>query len=356
MFDIIIVGWGASGLFLASLLWSSEKVLILEKTDRLWTKVLLSGKGRCNFTNKKVVPQHYLGDQTETLQQLFETFGAREMIAYLEANGIESKEEENWRILLKSNKSSEIVNFFLKKITAHQHAIKTWTEVHMIKKTRNGFEVSTNQGKFQSSNIVIASGGCSFPKVGASHFIFEIAEAFWIQAKKPAPALCGIMSLEKVNSLSWSGITAQLQVFDQQGMVFETEGNILFTHRGISGPAVFNTANWLGYHYEEKLKKLAIKLIIPADQMTKRLFAFLRVPRKYKSYMLTLHPTWLRPRDEAKAMSWGILMDEINQHFEVKKIPGMFILGEALNIIGETGGFNLQRCRTSAYHCANYLL
>ena len=104
-------------------------------------------------------------------------------------------------------------------------------------------------------------------------------------------------------------------------MLLEKEGTVLFTHWGISGPVIFNTSLWLGYHYEKNFKNLKIKLIIPADQITKRLLSYLKAPKGLKNYILTLRPTSLRIRDEAKVMSGGILFEEVNDHFEVKKMP-----------------------------------
>ena len=103
-------------------------------------------------------------------------------------------------------------------------------------------------------------------------------------------------------------------------MLLEKEGTVLFTHWGISGPVIFNTSLWLGYHYEKNFKNLKIKLTIPADQITKRLLSYLKAPKGLKHYILTLRPTNLRNRDEAKVMSGGILFEEVNDPFEVKKM------------------------------------
>ena len=355
MFDVIIIWAGASGLFCWMLLPKDKKKLILEKTGTIGSKVLLSGKGRCNFTNTMVGETHYLGDQGERLDQLFKLFWAQEMIKFLTDNGIESKEEENGRILLKSNKSRQLVDFFIQKNHENGTKIQTETEVLAIEKEANHFLIRTKTEIFTTKKVILASGGCSFPKIWASEFAFSFANHYQLKTKKPQAALCGITVQEKLDQLSWSSVFAKIQVLEKEKMLLKKEGTVLFTHWGISGPVIFNTSLWLGYHYEKNFKNLRIKLTIPADQITKRLLSYLKAPKGLKNYILTLRPTNLRSRDEAKVMSGGILFEEVNDHFEVKKMPWAFVLGEALNITGETWGFNLQWCWTSAFCCSDYM-
>ncbi len=354
MFDFIIIWAGASGLFCWMLLPKNQKKLILERTGTIGSKVLLSGKGRCNFTNLTTNKTHYLGDQTERLDQLFETFWPQAMIDFLTEKEILSKEEENWRILLKSNKSRQLVDFFIHKNQENGTEIRTESEVISIEKAEDLFLVRTKTELFTTKKVILASWGCSFPKIGASDFIFSFADHFQLKTKAPQPARCGITTEEKLDTLSGSSIFSKVQVLEKGEVVFEKTGNVLFTHRGISGPIIFNTSLFLGYHYENKFKNLKLKLTIPSSQMTKRLFTCLKAPKKLKNYTMTLTPKSLRSRDEAKVMSGGILFEEINEHFELKKVPWIFVLGEALNITGETWGFNLQWCRTSAFLCSHY--
>ncbi len=351
MFDEIVIGGGASGLFCASLLPKEHKKLILEKTSHLGTKVLLSGKGRCNFTNLRAKSQHYLGDQTERLDQLFETFWPQEMIAYLAENGIASKEEDNGRMLLQSNRATQLVDFLIAKNQEQGTELRTDAEVLKLEKKEDCFLVHTAENSYQSKRLILATGGCSFPKLGASDFAFQFAEEFQLPTHRPAPALCGIETRESLTSLSGSSVQTELQLFDAGKLLWSQQGNLLFTHWGISWPLVFNASLYLGYHYNN-FKNLTLKLKIPASQITKRLLSYLKAPRGLKNYTLTLYPQQLRSRDEAKVMSGGICFATVDEHFEVRSIQGLYLLGEALNITGETGGFNLQRCRTSAFHCA----
>ncbi|PZM87587.1 MAG: hypothetical protein DLD55_00585 [candidate division SR1 bacterium] len=354
MREAIIIGAGASGLFLGTQLPKGWKKLILEKNSNIGTKILLSGKGRCNFSNLKVEAKHYLGDQTERLNTLFSQFNTREMVHFLAQNGIETKEEDNGRLLLKSNKARELVDFLIRKNQENQTEIFMNQKVIHIEKKADFFLLKTTDQERETKRIILASGGKSFPKIGGSDFAFQCAKTFDLKTKNPVPALCGIYTKEELHPLSGSTISATLQLKNGNKILYEQQGNILFTHWGISGPMIFNTSLWLGYQ-EIDFKKIVIKLSFPQDQLTKRLANYLKAPKGLKNYTMTLHPQALRSRDEAKVMSGGILFEEVKENFELKKIPGMFVLGEALNITGETGGFNLQRCWTSAFCCGKAL-
>ncbi len=354
MREAIIIGAGASGLFLGTQLPQARKKLILEKSSNIGTKILLSGKGRCNFSNLRVEASHYLGDQTERLNPLFSQFGTKEMVDFLAENGIESKEEDNGRLLLKSNKARELLDFLISKNQKNQTEILLNQEVMHIEKKADCFLVKTAEQERRTKRVILASGGKSFPKLGASDFAFQCAKTFDLKTKNPAPALCWICTKEELSSLSGSAISATLQLKNGNQTLYEQQGNLLFTHWGVSGPAVFNASLWIGYQ-EVDFEKTLLKMTFSQDQLTKRLASYLKAPKSLKTYTMTLHPQALRSRDEAKVMSWGILFEEVKENFELKKVPGMFVLGEALNITGETGGFNLQRCWTSAFCCGKAL-
>lgn len=257
------------------------------------------------------------------------------MIAYLSENGIASKEEENGRMLLQSNRATQLVEFLIEKNQEQGTEIKMNAEVMKLEKRENEFLIHTAEACYETKRLILATGGCSFPKVGASDFAFQFAEEFQLPTHRPAPALCGIETHELLTSLSGSSVQCELQFFDTGKLLWSQEGNVLFTHWGISGPLVFNATLYLGYHYKN-FKSLILKLKIPASQITKRLLSYLKAPRGLKNYTLTLHIQQLRSRDEAKVMSGGICFATVDEHFEVRNIKGLYLLGEALNITGET--------------------
>lgn len=355
MRDCIIIGAGASGLFSGMQLPITRKKCILENKNSAGFKILLSWKGRCNFTNIRASFKTYLGDQTDRLLQIFATFGPYDMINFLETNGIGTKEEDNGRMLLKSDKARELLDFLLKKNQENQTEIFYNQQVTSIQKIDDHFEIITPQERFLTKKVILACGGQTFPKVGWSDFIFEFARQHNLNVHRSSPALCGIMTKEDFSSLSGSSVACKTQLLINGKTIYEDDRIVLFTHRGLSGPAIFNVSLWLGYHFPTIPSNAKIKLTIPANEMTKRLQSFLKAPKNLKSYTLTATPIELRSRDEAKVMSGGLCFEEVDENFELKKLPGIYALWEALNITGKTWGYNLQRCRSSSYICAQWL-
>jgi len=354
MFDIIIIGAGASGLFLWTQLSKDKKVLILEKNSMPGNKLLLTWKWRCNFTNLNVNSSHYFWDSSNRLDWYFREFWPQDMISFLNQNEIETKEEDHWRMFLKSNKSKQLLDFFLKKNEENEHTLVLWETVLWIKKG-DGYIVRTDKGLYKAKKIVISTWGKSFPQVWGSDYIFQFSKEFWIVVEEPIPALSWIITGEDLSNLSWSSVNANLQVKNKQGnLLYQEGGVILFTHWWISWPLVFNLTLHICNFYK-KLQDLTIKLSINQQDITKRLMAYLKAPKNLKNYILTLHPKDFKDRETAKVMYWWVLLDEVNDNFELKKASGIYVTWEALNITWETWWFNLQWCWTSAYHCAKNL-
>ena len=351
MYDIVIVGAWASGLFLWSQISGDKKVLILEKNEAPGNKLLLTWKGRCNFTNLNVNSSHYYWDSLERLDWYFNNFWPKEMISFLEENWIEVKEEDHWRMFLKSNKAKQLLDFLLKKNEENQHSITLWQTVLWIKKA-DGYIIETDKNSYETKNIVITAWGKSFPQVWGSNFVFQFAKEFWIKTEKPIPALSWIITKEDISTLSWSSLIAQVQVRDKKWCILhQEEWIILFTHRWISWPLVFNLTLRLSKDYS-KLQSLTIKLSVDKKDITKRLLGYLKAPKNLNNYILTLHPQDFKDWETAKVMYWWILLDEVKENFELKKAPWIYVLREALNITWETWWYNLQWCWSSAYQCA----
>lgn len=351
MYDVIIVGAWASGLFLWTQLSKDKKVLILEKNGTPGNKLLLTWKWRCNFSNINVNKTHYYWDSLERLDWYFKKFWSKEMVPFLEANWIEVKEEDHWRMFLKSNKSKQLLEFFLKKNEENRHTIVVWETVLWIKKS-NSYIVTTDKNSYETKNVVVTSWGKSFPQVWGSDFVFHFAKEFWIDTENPIPALSWIITKEDLSILSWSSVIAQVQIKDKMwNIIHQEEWIILFTHRWISWPLVFNLTLRLCKDHSI-LQSLTIKLSINKKDITKRLLGYLKAPKNLNNYILTLHPQDFKDWETAKVMYWWILLNEVKENFELKKAPWIYVLWEALNITWETWWYNLQWCWSSAYQCA----
>ena len=163
MFDIIIIGAGASGLFLWTQLSKDKKVLILEKNSMPGNKLLLTWKWRCNFTNLNVNSSHYFWDSLDRLDWYFREFWPQDMISFLNQNEIETKEEDHWRMFLKSNKSKQLLDFFLKKNEENEHTLVLWETVLWIKKG-DGYIVRTDKGLYKAKKLLSPHEGKVFHK------------------------------------------------------------------------------------------------------------------------------------------------------------------------------------------------
>ncbi|MEI6425851.1 MAG: aminoacetone oxidase family FAD-binding enzyme [Candidatus Absconditabacteria bacterium] len=354
IYDIIVVGAGASGLFFASQLENDQSVLMLEQSDIIGLKLLMSGGERCNFSNSNVSPEHYFGTKKESLHSMFKKFSYQNIETYLQIHGIETVEENNGRLILKSGKAKDIVQFFTQLLYKKDSTILTKHEVLSVHKAGDIFTVETNQGSFEAKNIVLATGGKSFPQIGASDIGRSIAQSFGHSITDLHPGLCGIETRKDVSPLSGSSCEATISLLDGSKNIYENTGPLLFTHRGFSGPTIFNTTIALGDYRKQGKNKdkpintYSLAISINPNTVTKKI----KLQFGDKVDQLIFPITQLRPRTEAKITVGGIPITELLPSGESKKCPGLFVLGELVDITGETGGFNLQRCWTSAYLCA----
>jgi len=354
MYDIIIIWGWASGLFCASNLIKNLKKLIIEKSWNLWNKVLLSWGGRCNFSNANIDPiNDYFGQNKKALPSLFHKFWANEMTKFLEENWIQTQQEDNWRLILKSGKAQELNNLLIDKVKKNNTEIKLNQEIISIFKKENIFIIKTIEQVLETKNLIIATGWKSFSQIGATDFALQIAKQFWLETTETIQWLCGIETNEDFSILTWNSLKAMITLNYHNKTIFQQNWDLLFTHRWLSWPAIFNLVNSLGeYKIQKKIwindfYNFSITIIFNPTTAIKKI-----TNHFHGEQIANFTIKSLRPREEAKVMSGGIHMKEINPSMESKKAPHLYFIGEALDITGKTWGYNLQRCRTSAYSCA----
>ncbi len=348
VYDIIIIWWGASGLFCSLFLPKELKKCIIEKTDRLGFKVLLSGWERCNVSNINFDPQfHYIGQFLKSLPSLFHAFGPEDMMNYLHNHGIETKVEDNGRVILKSWKAKELVDFLIHESQHNDTDHFLSHDVHTISISTSGdFVLTTSAGVYTSKQLIIATWGMSYPQIGASPFAYEIAEQLWLSLVTPHTALCGIETRSWFPLLSWNTIQATIILYAHNKIVYTKKWSLLFTHRGLSGPVIFDATLFIDHDISHYMLQCDFDL----DATSKKVIqAFSLVPW---DTVRDIPITSLRPLTEAKVTVWGVLLKNLDHHFQSKNIPWLYIIGEALDVTGKTWGYNLQRAWTSAYVCA----
>lgn len=384
-FDVIIIGGGASGLMCALTAGKRDrKVMLIEHADQAGKKILISGGGRCNFTNLTIEPNNFLSNNPHFCKSALSRFTQNNFIDLVEKHNISYHEKELGQLFC-DNKSVEIVNLLQKECEIGGVSIQTNCIVQKIEK-KNIFFVKTNLGDYESESLVIATGGLSIPKIGATSFGYDVAAQFGINIIPCKPGLVPLLlsdsTLKTIGNLA--GVTADAMV-TCKGQSFT--GSILFTHKGLSGPAILQISNYWnegdeilinllpGIDLNEIIKnwkrekpKVELKNLI-ATLLTKRLaYRFLSLHHEDKPvnqhnekeileiaktfYQWRIIPSGTEGYQKAEVTAGGIDTDELSSKtFECKKVKGLYFIGEVVDVTGWLGGYNFQWAWSSGF-CA----
>jgi predicted Rossmann fold flavoprotein len=386
-YDVVVIGGGAAGFFGAleiARLQPEWRIVILEKTSRLLAKVAISGGGRCNVTHHCLEPtplsQHYPRGQ-RFLKKLFREFNAQDTIRWFEARGVALKVEADGRMFPVTDDSQTVINCFLRE--AEQRHVEIRTSCGVDRLDGNGpFTVHAGGELFTARKVLVAMGG--HPKKEAYQWLMQRS----LTIDTPIPSLFTFNDPSR-KFADLMGVSVPDAVVKIAGTRFEQAGPLLITHWGLSGPAVIKLSAWAATELFARSYQFEI-LINWIHQTEEAARAFLLDYRQthgrqlVANYPLFNLPTrlWLRLCHEAgleertpwAEVGWksfnrfleflirtplsirgkttfkeefvtcgGIALDEINSEtMECKKLPGVFVAGEVLNIDGETGGFNFQ--------------
>lgn len=348
MYNIIIIWWWASWLFCSINAPKNSKKLIIEKQKTLWNKILLSWWWRCNFTNLNIEPEKYFWQNKKMLASVFHKYSNYDFMNYLDENWIQYNVEDNGRVILKSWKAKELLEYLIKKSEENNTEIQTWQTIKKVEKENDFFKITTEQTTFLCKKLVIAAWWISYPQAWATSFWIDVAKEFWLKIVQSFPALCWLETELNFSDLSWSSITWKVEILDWNKTMYENQWNILFTHRWLSWPVIFNCSAWLAEYKTKKAWDFSIK--ITPNEITKKLEKFMDTLNSEQG-TITTKITNIRPLEEAKVSSGGVDLSEIKPNFECKNIPNLYFIWETLDIIGETWWFNLQRARSSGYIC-----
>jgi len=369
IYDIAIIGAGASGLMSASLM-PNKNIAIIDGNSKIGLKILASGGGKCNVTNKNVTEDNYLGDK-EFIKKSLDSFTPKELLSFLDKFQLQLEERRYGQYFCKKS-AKDLVNIF-EKLTKHCHFFMNSKVLHV--EFNNNFKIKTEKNTIEAKKVIVASGGLSYITIGASSIGYEIAKSFGHSIITPAPALVGL-TVQKdqfwMKKLSGISFNTKLSV---EGKVLESD--LLFTHKGISGPIVLSgSLYWkkgkiaLDFLPNYDLKKLL-------DKKVKKLISSqIPLPKRFMTEFLdSLHvedkPICKLKKDEidklqvlkhyefapagnfgftkAEVTKGGVNTDEINAlTFESKLQKDLYFIGEVLDVTGELGGYNFQWAFASA--------
>lgn len=392
--DIIIIGAGASGIVTAiNAKNENNKVILLEKNDRIGKKLLATGNGRCNYTNMNLTEKNY--SSPDFVKRTLEEFTNEDLINYFKILGLESTRdgERVYPISLKANSVLNILIYWLEKKGIE---IKTNTQVKEIKKKKKGYELITNDESLKADVVVAAFGGKAMPASGSDGVSFEILKKMGIRVTELKPALTQLkLDSKYLKHLSGTKVLGRARLLKGEKVIDEREGEILFTNYGISGPPILdmsvnisdnniievpliNNLNedsidmlynryymFPDFSLEEFLlgivDKKFIHYIVDSLNMDKNI-AMNMIPvgdfekivgLLLKSRFRVIGNTGFK---NAQVTRGGVSLDEVNpENYESKKFKGLYIIGEALDIDGDCGGYNLHFAFGSGYRLGKIL-
>lgn len=382
-YDCIIVGAGAAGLFCGASFPSKVNGLILEKTRRIGTKLLMSGNGQCNITHggsiKDFIPCY--GKNGGRIRSCLYQYNNDHLRGFLKENGVETFVREDGKVFPKSMDAREIKEMLQNKTQQNGFIIQRESAVTGISKTDYGWCVSTERNDYLAKKVILATGGCSYPTSGSDGSIFEVLKRdLNIEIIPPKPSLSPIKVQDypytNLSGIAFSNASVTLTEGDRK--LAAHSGGLLLTHRDFSGPAVMNISKYgiiggqirLNYihplSYEDAFAILQKAMEGSKESMEKILTTAFDLPKRFTKVITqrvgnspkalakvltgeTFTITSIGSFNQAMATAGGIALAEVNtKTMELKRHSGLFAIGEMLDIDGMTGGYNLQFAYASA--------
>lgn len=386
---ILIIGAGASGLFCASLLGQKGfDVTVIDNGKKPGRKILMSGGGFCNFTNLDIESKYYLSQNPHFCKSALTRFTSWDFIHLLQQYQIPYHEKENGQLFC-DHSAQDIVDMLLSECQKGNVKFKMQTELLDIERTASGFSLSTNQGKIVGDKVIIATGGLSLPKLGMTSIGYKIAEKFTLPVEPVRAGLVPFtLAQPLLNILSpLAGISVFAQV-STSGHHFK--GNILFTHRGLSGPAILQISSYwqqgesiyvdltpnidLSAFFTDQREHSANQYVktILAKLLPKRLIESLiqleiindmplkQLNLKQQQTLINQLTHWqILPNGTegyrtAEVTLGGVSTNVLSSKtMEVKTVPNLYFIGEVIDVTGWLGGYNFQWAWSSAFACAS---
>ena len=379
--DVLILGAGAAGLMCAAVAGArGRRVRVLERAERIGKKILISGGGRCNFTNLHAEPENYLSDQPSFCRSALARYRPADFIELVERHGIAYHEKKLGQLFCDGS-SREIVEMLAAECRDAGVRVETGADAREITRDADGcFSVRGEERVFRARALVVATGGLSFSKLGGSDLAHRVARQFGLRIVPPRPGLVPLTFTGETGRLceELSGVAIPCAAWAAGARAFRE--NLLFTHRGLSGPAVLQISSYLppggeagfdllpdapggeprwltGEHETGNAAHLANVL---AERLPARAAAALcrpldgarplrhHAPQALASLERTLRRWTLRPSGtegyaKAEVTLGGVDTRDLHgKTMEARTVPGLYFIGEAVDVTGQLGGFNFQ--------------
>lgn len=385
-YDVVIVGAGAAGLMCAAQAgYRGRQVLVLDHAPKAAAKIRISGGGKCNFTNLNVKPEHYITQNPHFVKSALARYPSSQFIELVERHAINYEERSHGQLFTLQG-AGQIIQMLRQECDWAEAKIQLNTHIHQVEAQADvGFKVHTSEGDYIAQSLVVATGGLAYPKLKASDFGHRVAQEFGLNVMPSRPGLVPLVF--KSNWKDWfselSGLSMDVEI-RAAGHTFREA--MLVTHHGISGPVVLQASNYWqpGQPIEinllpdkdvlaelKQLKSQSQSLNKWLSQLTTKRFSqawLAKYPlnkalaectdKELEDYALGLSQWRLYPEDtagydKAEVSLGGVDTNEVSSKtFESHKQPGLYFIGEVLDVTGHLGGYNFQWAWASAVACA----
>jgi len=386
-YDIIIIGAGAAGLMCAAVAGARGKsVLVIDHADKAGEKIRISGGGRCNFTNIHCSAENFISSNPHFCKSALSRYSPQDFINLVNQYKIDWHEKTKGQLFCDGS-SQQIIDMLLSECEKSANEIRLSTSVLEIKKFKAGYIVTTTHQSINGNKIVIACGGPSIPKMGASGYGYKVAEQFGLPLISPVPALVPLTFTDQLKAplKALSGVSTNSRVHAQEASFDEA---LLFTHRGLSGPAILqissywcpgdaitldlapdtdilaalksarietprqNPKNWLSQYLPARLAEFIagqIKQTRLADMSDAALNNLALMVKAWH-----VKPAGTEGFRTAEVTKGGVDTVALSSKtMEAKSVPGLYFIGEVVDVTGHLGGHNFQWAWASASACGN---
>ena len=392
-YDVAVIGAGAAGMMCAAVAaQNGKRVVLIDHAEKLAEKIRISGGGRCNFTNINTTPANFLSRNPHFAKSALSRYTPQDFLALIKKHRISFHEKHRGQLFC-DNSAEQIIEMLKAECASGGVTWRMPTKVESLEDMGDGFLIATDTGDILAQSVVIATGGLSIPKIGATDFAYKMAEQFELAVVEPRPGLVPLT----FDGPAWeafaplSGIALEVEVETSSGkgktaIKGKFREDLLFTHRGLSGPAILQISSyWLPgtpiivnllpevdvaaelIDNKGTLKKQMGNLLsqwLPA-RLAERLLEVAEIPldarladmpdaklRKLGDAInrWAIVPTGSEGYRKAEVTLGGIDTKELSQQtMESSKVPGLYFIGEAVDVTGWLGGYNFQWAWASAY-------
>jgi hypothetical protein len=385
--DVIVIGGGAAGLMCAVAAGArGRRAVVLEHNQDVGRKIAISGGGRCNFTNTGTTAKNFISSNPHFAKSALARYTPADFVALVERHRIPYHEKKLGQLFCDES-SRRIIEMLLRECDDARVEVRTNCRVNGVRK-ENLFVVETNRGTFECESLVVATGGLSIPKLGATDFGYRLARQFGLKVLSPAPALVPFTlargDLDALKTLSGVSVHARVSACGA-----EFVENILFTHRGLSGPAVLQISSYwsrgetvsidllpgldarellernrasaaelstlLAHHLPRRFAQSWCELYAPRGPLRSLSVAELRaVAERLNDWRV--EPSGTEGFLKAEVTRGGVSTDELSSKtLEARGAPGLYFIGEVVDVTGHLGGYNFQWAWASGYAAGQYV-